>query len=329
MDYKRLGQSGVKVSRICLGTAFRSRLFSQNFDYAACERIVHRALDLGINFIDTANYYSFGRSEEVVGNALRGKRDDVVLATKVFSHIKENPGPNDAGLSRFHILREVERSLTRLQTDHIDVYWLHSPDGNTPVAETLRAMDDLVRSGKVRYIGCCNHHAWQVLEGLWTSDARKLHAFVAVQNSYSLLWRTEMEAELIPACRKFGLGAVTYSPLAIGLLNGQFRMGKPPVKGSPWSENPHYRERFPKVMNEKADAVVQALIDIGAARGKTPSQVAIAWVLANPDITAIITGPDSPEHVEDVMGAIGWQLEPDELEHLNTLSMPELGSRFS
>lgn len=320
MQYNRLGATGMQVSRFCIGTAFRASLFRDDMDEATCIRTIHRALDLGVNFIDTANYYSYGRSESVVGKAIADRRDDVVLATKVFSHIKDNPGPNDRGLSRYHILREVDRSLKRLGTDHLDVYWLHGHDANTPINETLRALDDLVRSGKVRYIGCCNFVAWQVCEALWRSDALHAHAFVCIQNQYSLLNRFEIEPELAPLSKKYGLGIVTYSPLAIGLLSGRFRRGQQPPAGTPWTDNAHYASLFDKMLDERADAIVQALVDIGAQHGRTPSQIAVAWILDHPEISSVIIGPDTPAHVDDVLGAADWRLPADARKLLDELS---------
>jgi len=320
MQYNRLGATGMQVSRFCIGTAFRASLFRDDMDEATCIRTIHRALDLGVNFIDTANYYSYGRSESVVGKAIADRRDDVVLATKVFSHIKDNPGPNDRGLSRYHILREVDRSLKRLGTDHLDVYWLHGHDANTLIDETLRALDDLVRSGKVRYIGCCNFVAWQVCEALWRSDALHAHAFVCIQNQYSLLNRFEIEPELAPLSKKYGLGIVTYSPLAIGLLSGRFRRGQQPPAGTPWTDNAHYASLFDKMLDERADAIVQALVDIGAQHGRTPSQIAVAWILDHPEISSVIIGPDTPAHVDDVLGAADWRLPADARKLLDELS---------
>jgi aryl-alcohol dehydrogenase-like predicted oxidoreductase len=321
MEYSLLGKTGLKVSRVCLGTAFRASLFKEQYDDALCIRIVQHALDMGVNFIDTANFYSYGRSEEMLGRALHGRRDDVVLATKVRSPVKDHPGPNDSGLSRFHIMRECERSLRRLRTDHIDLYWLHAPDDQTPIDETLRALDDLIRQGKVRYIGCCNYAAWQVCEALWQSDKHNLNAFVAIQNQYSLLNRWEVEPELLPLCQRFGLGLATYSPLAMGLLSGRFRRGQPVPAGTPWSAGENYARHFDYAMTPAADEIVKALIDIGAARGKTPSQVALRWLLDRPEVTSIIIGPDRPEHVEDTLGALGWSLAFEERTLLDTLSL--------
>lgn len=329
MDYVNLGKSGVKVSRICLGTAFRANLFKEDFDEATCIRTIERALEHGINFIDTANFYSYGRSEEIVGRAIKSVRDDVVLATKVTSPVKANPGPNDSGSSRFHIKREVERSLKRLQTDRIDIYWLHALDERTPIDETLRALDDLVKQGKVGYIGCSNFSAWRLLEGLWTSDKLHLNAFAAIQNQYSLLNRWEIEPELVPVCKQYGLGIATYSPLAVGLLTGGFRRGKPPVPGTPWADHPYHSGHFDNVMTEQVDAIVQKLIDIGNERGKTPAQVAIAWILDHPEISSVLIGPDKPEHVDDTLGAIGWNLTADERTALDELSKVEKPMKFA
>ena len=317
MEYSNLGKAGVKVSRICLGTAFRANLFKKNFDEATCIRVIERAVDQGINFIDTANYYTYGRSEEIVGRALQGKRDHVVLTTKVRSQVRDNPGPNDMGSSRFHILREVEHSLKRLQTDHIDVYLLHDIDESTPIDETLRTLDDLVRSGKVRYIGCCNFTAWRLCEALWQSDVLNLNAFACVQDQYSLLSRADIEPELLPACRKYGLGVMVYSPLAIGLLTGKFKHGQPPPADTPWANNP---QRFEHFMTAHAQAIVDALSDIGSVHGKTPGQVAQAWILDHPEITSIIAGPDTVEQLDETLGTVGWSLEREERARLDALS---------
>jgi len=326
MDYVNLGKSGVKVSRVCLGTAFRANLFKTDFDEAACIRVIEHAIERGINFIDTANYYTYGRSEEVVGKALRGKRDDVVLATKVRSPVKDNPGPNDTGLSRFHILREVERSLKRLQTDHLDLYLAHHWDDHTPVDETLRAMDDLVRSGKVRYIGCCNFTAWRVCEALWRSEALLLNSFACVQNQYSLLNRHEVEPELGEAVRKYGLGMMVYSPLAIGLLSGKFRHGEAPPAGTPWARRP---EHYAVHMTAQAQAVVDAATEIGAAKQKSTGQVALAWLLDHSEVTSIITGPDTVEQLDEVLGAVDCKLDRSERERLDAVSQFPVLPRIS
>ncbi|NJM39869.1 MAG: aldo/keto reductase [Anaerolineae bacterium] len=210
--------------------------------------------------------------------------------------------------------------MRRLQTDHIDVYWLHAVDATTPIEETLRAMDDLIRVGKVRYIGCCNFAAWQLCEALWRSDVRGLHAFAAIQNQYSLLNRWELEPELMPLCKKYGLGIMVYSPLAIGLLTGQFRRGQPPMPGTPWADHPHHSAHFAEVMTERVDALIQLLIDIGRVQNKTPAQIAIAWVLDHPEVNSAIIGPDKPEHVDEVLGALDCKLTAEERVRLDLAS---------
>ena len=228
MDYRRFGATGVKVSPICLGSAFRGRPGDD-----VCKATIAQAIDLGINFIDVANIYQEGHSERLVGEVLKGRRDQFVLTTKVGSSM--GIGPNDTGLSRAHILREIEHSLRRLQTDHIDIYLVHQLDPTTPHQETLRALDDLVHQGKVRYIGCCNYTAWQVCAALWTSDHAGLTPFIGVQNHYNLLRRSP-ERELLPFCREQELGVMTYSPLAVGLLSGRFRRDTPPPSDTLWGQ---------------------------------------------------------------------------------------------
>ena len=228
MDYRRFGATGVKVSPICLGSAFRGRPADD-----VCKATIAQAIDLGINFIDVANIYQEGHSERLVGEVLKGRRDQFVLTTKVGSSM--GIGPNDTGLSRAHILREIEHSLRRLQTDHIDIYLVHQLDPTTPHQETLRALDDLVHQGKVRYIGCCNYAAWQVCAALWTSDRAGLTPFIGVQDHYNLLRRSP-ERDLLPFCRQQGLGVMTYSPLAVGLLSGRFRRDTPPPPDTLWGQ---------------------------------------------------------------------------------------------
>ena len=311
MEYRNFGTAGLKVSRICLGTAFRAAP-----DEATCRATLERALDLGVNFLDCANAYRGGRSECILGDALQGRRDQYVITTKVQSPM--GSGPNDRGLSRVHILREVERSLNRLRTDYIDVYLLHAPDAGTPIEETLCALEDLVRQGKVRYTGCCNYDAWQVCQALRVCDRCRLTPYIAVQNHYNLLDRS-IERELLPFCRDARLGVMTYSPLAVGLLSGLVRHGQPPPPGSPWAEG---RPGFRELLTPAADAVVAELIRIGADRGKTPAQVAIAWILSHAEISAAMIGPDTPDQVAENLGGTGWELAPEERAALDAISAP-------
>jgi len=313
MDYVRLGRAGVKVSRLCLGTAFRG-YWNGHTEEATAIRTVETAIDLGCNFIDCANYYYQGRCEDLLGKAIKGKREDLVVTTKVWSRIGE--GPNDQGLSRFAIMREVERSLNRLQTDYIDIYLLHNWDPNTELDETLKAFDDLVRQGKVRYVGACNFTAAQTVEALWTADRGGLDPFFVLQNQYNILQRWDIEPEILPICRQYGMGMMTYSPLAVGLLTGRFRRGQTPPVDSAWTAG----DRFDAALDEKTDQIIQQLVDIGEAQNKTPAQVAIAWILANDDVTAPIIGPDRPEHVEEVFGALDVEFSAEQLQALDELS---------
>ena len=317
MEYIQLGRLGVRVSRICLGTAFRGQR-----DDGVAMRVIDRAIDLGCNFIDCANFYGRGRSETVLGRAIRDKRDDLFLTTKVWSRM--GPGPNDAGSSRYHIAREVERSLGRLGTDRIDLYLLHSWDPDSPLDETLRAMDDLVRQGKVLYVGACNFTAAQAVEGLWTADRLGLDAFACLQNEYNLLHRWEIEAELLALVRRRGLGMMTYSPLAVGLLTGRFRRGQPPPPGSHWAG----RQDFDQTMSERTDGVVQTLVDIGSRHGRTPAQVALAWLLDHPEVTAPMIGPDRPEHVDETLAAVDWQLPSEDRATLDAVTKVELSRQY-
>ena len=326
MEYRKLGGTGVKVSSACLGTAFRAQ-----DDEQVCIRVIDRALDLGCDFIDTA-FYGQGRSEEVVGKALSGKRDGVFLCTKVFD--TRRPGGNSSGLSRLHLMGAVEDSLKRLQTSHIDLYLLHTFDPHTPLEETLRALDDMVRQGKVRYIGCSNFKAWKVMQALWTSDRRNLESFVCIQDQYNLLNRWEIEPEMMPLCREHGLGIMTYSPLAIGLLTGQYRLGQEPPAGTVWSKTEGrgfsaHKYNFEEAMTERVDRVVQTLVDIGRRHGKTPAQAAIAWILDHPEVTAPILGADLPEHVDDAFGAIDWRLEAEDRRALDAVSTLEGPKKYA
>jgi aryl-alcohol dehydrogenase-like predicted oxidoreductase len=317
VKYRELGRTGVLVSELCLGTAFRSQ-----DDESTCIRISERARDLGCNFIDTA-LYGAGRSEQVVGRALKGKRDGVVLTTKI--HKLPGSDPNGGRHNRLTLMRGAEASLARLKTDHIDLYLLHYFDPGTPVEETVRALDDLVRQGKVRYVGCSNWEAWKVMEALWVSSANNLAPFVCIQNQFNLLNRFEMEPQLMPLCRQFGLGIMAYSPLAIGLLTGRYRRGQEPPPGTSWSRgenrgiSPHKYD-VDAAMDEHADRVVRTLIEIGERHERTPAQVAIAWILDHEEISAPILGADRIEHVEEICAGLEWTIGEEERAILDDVS---------
>jgi aryl-alcohol dehydrogenase-like predicted oxidoreductase len=316
MNYSRLGKAGVKVSRLCLGAGVRGEL-----DAARFVRTIERAIDLGCNFIDCANGYGKGQSEILLGQAIKGQRDDLVITSKVFSNA--GPGPNDRGLSRYHIMQQIERSLRKLQTDRIDIYYMHHPDPETELEETLRTMEDLVRQGKVRYVGASNHNAAQVVELLWAADRLGLEPIVCLQNQYNLLHRWRIESDLFPVCRRFGLGLTTYSPLAIGLLSGRFRRGQEPPAGAYWGG-----QQLQAALSERGDQVAQALIELAQQRGATPAQLAIAWLLDHPEVSAPIVGADRPEYVDDVFGALAIELTADERQALDRVSQWEAPGQY-
>jgi len=311
MEYRRLGQTGVKVSPICLGAGVRGELDKERF-----LRTIEHAIDLGCNFIDCANNYGMGQSEVLLGQAIKGKRDNLVITSKVFT--RAGPGPNDQGLSRSHIMHEVNRTLKKLQTDWIDIYYMHRPDPDTRIEETLRTMEDLVRQGKIRYVGASNHTPAQVIELLWAADQLGLEPIVCLQNHYNLLRRWEVEPELLGVCRRYGLGLMTYSPLAVGLLSGRFRRGVAPPDDTYW--NP---ELLQKALTNRADQVIETVVELANARGATPAQLAIAWLLEHEEVTAPIVGADRPEYVDDVFGALTIELTSQERQTLDAVSQWE------
>jgi aryl-alcohol dehydrogenase-like predicted oxidoreductase len=313
MEYRNMGRAGLKVSPLCLGTM----MFGGPTEERDSIRIIHRAMEAGINFLDTANVYNGGESERIVGRAVRDRRDQVVLATKVRGAMGE--GPNDAGSSRRAILREVDASLQRLGTDWIDLYYLHSPDYGTPLEESLGALDDCVRAGKVRYIACSNFYAWQVCEGLWSSDRRSWAAFAGVQPLYNLLNR-DVEVELLPFCQRHGLGVVPYSPLARGVLSGKYLPGEEPPEGTRAGRGD--RRIRQTEWREESLQVAQTLRPLAEARGKSLTQWALAWLLTNPIVTSAIIGPRTLEQLEDNLGGVGWRLTPEEEAAVDRLVPP-------
>ena len=312
MDYRILGSTGVKVSPLCLGGMY----FGWRNDEAESVQIIHEALERGINFIDTANVYANGLSEQYVGKALRGKRDQVVLATKFRWGMGE--GPNDEGAHRLHIRLQVEKSLRRLQTDRIDLYQLHHPDPTTPLEETMEALTELVRQGKVVYIGTSNFPAWQIVEAQWIAERRSLVRFVCEQPHYSMLDRT-LEREIIPASRKYGIGIICWCPLDGGMLTGKYRKGQPPPPDSRAIEE-KWDLKSPE--SERCLGAVERLDALAEARGKTLSQFSLAWLLANPAVTAPIVGPRTTEQLNDNIGALGWALGPEELAAVDAIVPP-------
>jgi aryl-alcohol dehydrogenase-like predicted oxidoreductase len=316
MEYRQLGRTGVQVSPLCLGCMMFGRRTSPEDSYA----IIDRALDAGLNFLDTANVYARGLSEEITGEALRrnGRRQRVVLATKVHGRMADDD-VNALGNSRRHIIAECEASLTRLKTDYIDLYQIHRPESATPVDETLRALDDLVRSGKVRYIGTSTFGAWQVVESLWASKELGLNRFVTEQPPYNILDR-RVERELIPMAKTFGIGLVPWSPIAGGLLSGKYRRGQPIPDDSRFADqaSPNRRER----LVDRVYDVVDRLEPIAQSKDCTLVQLAVAWVLAQPGISSPIIGPRTMSQLEEYLGAPSVSLSPSDLATIDQLVPP-------
>lgn len=308
MEYRRLGGCGLRVSEVGIG----GNNFGRRCDEAQTARVIHTALELGVNFIDTADSYGIGLSEQYVGKAVAGRRHEVILATKTGYSLGK--GPNDGGLSYGRVMASCEASLRRLGTDYIDLYYLHVPDSRSPLAETLRACDDLVRQGKVRYVGISNYPAWQACEILWICDRHGHRPPVVTQNGYNLLDRG-IEAELLPFCRAHNLGIVPYFPLASGLLTGKYRPGEPAPPGTRGFDIPMNRRFF----TDRNFALVAALDDFARAGGHTVGRLAIAWLLAHPEVPSAIAGAMNPEQVGANVAAAAWKLAEDELKEIENI----------
>ena len=316
MKFRALADTGVFVSELCLGTMTfggNGQIWEKigGLDQAAADGIVHRALDAGINFLDTADVYSAGESETMVGKAIAGKRHELVLATKVRGRM--GPGANQVGLSRLHIMRSVEASLKRLNTDYIDLYQIHRADPVANIEDTLRALDDLVRAGKVRYIGCSNLPAWQLMKALAVSREQHLERFRCTQSYYSLAGR-DLERETIPLLKDQGLGLLVWSPLAGGFLSGKFtRTG-----GDQSARRANFD--FPPVNKEKAFTILDVLTPIAAAHGATVPQIALAWLLAKAAVTSVIIGARKIAQLDDNLKAIDVTLTAEEMHALDEVS---------
>lgn len=310
MEMRTLGRTGLQVAPLCLG----GNVFGWTCDEAASFEVLDAYAEAGGNFIDSADVYARwapgnqgGESEAVLGRWMRerGNRERMVIATKVGSAMGE--GPNERGLGRQHIMAGVEASLRRLQTDYIDLYQAHIDDETTPLEETLRAFDDLVRQGKVRYLGASNYSSWRLVQALWTSDRRGYAPYVCVQPRYNLVYRDEFERELAPACLALGVGAITYSALGSGFLSGKYRRdGALPSTARAGSVQQRY-------MTERGWAVLEALLGVAEARGATPAQVALAWQLAKPAVTAPIASATSAAQLGELLGALDLRLSQEEL----------------
>ncbi|MBT0771509.1 aldo/keto reductase [Kineosporia sp. J2-2] len=322
MEYRRLGRSGLRVSTITMGTmTFGGKggfAAVGNTDVQSARRQIDLALDAGVNLIDTADVYSDGLSEEITGEVLAGRRDDVLLATK--ARMVVGPGPNDGGASRHHLIRSAERSLKRLRTDHIDLYQIHEWDGQTPLEETLEALDSLVRTGKVRYVGASNHSGWQLMKALATADARGYQRYVSQQIHYTLQAR-EAEDELVPLTLDQELGVLVWSPLAGGLLSGKYRRDAAAPEGSrhltDWNEPPVHDEA-------RLYDIVDVLVEIGEAHRVSAAQVALAWLLGRPGVTSLVIGARTEEQLTDNLAAAGLVLTDDERSRLDAVSLTPL-----
>lgn len=323
MEYRTLGRTGVKVTTLCLGT--------MNFGPRTSEvdsiELVHRAIAAGINFVDTANVYGQplndgrgqGTTEKIVGKALKGKRDKVVLATKFFA-VMDQDDPNARGGSRRNVIRACEASLRRLQTDHIDLYQIHRPDPVVPIDETLGALDDLIRAGKVRYIGTSAFAGWQLMESLWNSDRLRLNRFVSEQPRYSLIDR-RIENEVVPVAQKYGIAILPYSPLGGGILTGKYRRDKPFPEGSRAVDGA-WGAWATSFLSDKVYDLVDIMLETAGELDCTAGQLALAWLMQQPGVTSAIVGPRTVGHLEDNLGALNVTLDKEVLQRLNDATIP-------
>ena len=308
MEFRRVGESGLEVSVVGVGC----NQFGRRVDAAGVARIVHAALDAGVTFFDTADVYGVGESEHLLGAALRGRRDSAIVATKVGAQMGE--GLYNAGASRRHIRSGVEASLHRLGTDWIDLYQIHNPDADTPIEETLSALDDLVHEGKIRYIGCSNFHGWQIADADWTSYIHHSSRFISAQNEYSLLNRG-VEADVAPACEHFGLGLIPYVPLMRGLLTGRYRRGETPPEGGRLSG-----DAGDEFLTDANFDVVEGLSAYARHKGTDLLGVAIGGLLAQPAVVSVIAGASQPEQVLANVEAAEWAPSPEDLEELDAIA---------
>ena len=311
MEYRRLGDTGLMVSELCLGCM----TFGREADEEASRGLVARFLEAGGNFVDTADVYTKGVSEEITGRAIKGVRDDVVLATKVRFPMGE--GPNDVWLSRKHVIGGCEDSLRRVGTDYLDLYQVHCWDGATPLEETLSALSDLVRAGKVRYVGVSNFTAWQLMKSVSLSDALGFERFVCLQPQYSLVERN-IEREVLPVCEDEGLGVIPWSPLGGGFLSGKYRRGEEPPQGSRISEAVESMEEYwDRRATERNWRVLDVVGRISEETGKSYAQISLNWLLRQPAVTAPIIGARTLDQLEDNLGASGWELDEAQVSDLS------------
>ena len=311
MEYKNLGNSGLRVSVVGLGC----NNFGRRCDQAATTAVVDKALDSGVTLFDTADVYGpGGLSEEFLGVALKGKRREAIIATKFMGPMGE--GTLWSGASRRYIFDAIDASLKRLGTDYVDLYQIHFPDVNTPIAETMRALDDVVRSGRARYVGCSNFSSWQVVEAQWVARSGHLSEFVSAQNQYNLLDR-RIERELVPAATAYGLGVLPYFPLASGFLTGKYKQGETPPEGTRLAAGGGMAER---VLNEGNFETLQKLESFAESAGHTMLELAVGWLASQPHVSSVISGATKPEQVEQNVAAAEWKLNAEEMAKVNEIT---------
>jgi aryl-alcohol dehydrogenase-like predicted oxidoreductase len=334
MELRSLGSCGLKVSVLSLGamTFGESRTIMKGLtsDDDEARRVFDRAVERGVNLVDTANVYSEGRSEELTGQWIKGKRGKVILATKCrfpigFGMGGDKPGPHDMGLSRQHIVEACEGSLRRLDTDHIDLYQVHMQDTSVRIDETLRALDDLVRQGKVRYIGCSNYAGYRLTESLWAADRAGTQRYESAQIQWSLLERGA-EREIVPACKAFHLGVLAWSPLASGFLSGKYRRGEPPPEGSRLAA---WKDAMKRLGAERSYEVIDRVIEIARSHDTSPAAVAIAWLMARPEVSSVILGARTVQQLDDNLRALDVKLSPEEVASLDEISRPDWAYPYS
>jgi aryl-alcohol dehydrogenase-like predicted oxidoreductase len=331
MEHRKLGSCGLKVSSLCLGAMTFGE--AEGFMKGAtspddeARRVLDASLDAGVDFIDTANVYNDGRSEELLGQWLEGRRDRIILATKCRFAIgrRDKAAPMDRGLSRRHVIAACEASLRRLRTDYIDLYQTHLQDSAVPIEETLRALDDLVRAGKVRYVGCSNYTAHRLVESLWAADRRGTSRYESVQLQWSLLVR-DAERELVPACRVFGLGIMVWSPLAAGFLSGKYRRGEPAPAGSRLAA---WKDTARRLDTDRSWSVLDAVRGVAQEREVSPGTIAIAWLLRRPEVSAVIYGARTIEQLGDNLRAADLTLTDAEVARLDDASTIDLGYPYT
>jgi aryl-alcohol dehydrogenase-like predicted oxidoreductase len=315
MEYRRLGATGLKVSELCLG----AMTFGRETDETESRRILDKFVEVGGNFIDTANVYAAGASEEILGRIIGERRNSLILATKVRFNanifLGKPVGPNEWGLSRGHIMAEVERSLTRLRTDYIDLYQVHAWDFETPIEETMRALDDLLHQGKVRYLGASNFTAWQLMKSLWVSDKLRCARFDCLQPQYSLICR-DIEREILPLCRSEGVGVIPWSPLGGGFLTGKYRSGQKPPEDARLTK----QDLWGRLAEQRNYRVLEAVEQVARERGRSIAQVALAWVNQQRGVSSVIYGARTTGQNDENLAALGFKLEQAELDVLDKAS---------